>query len=226
MRRVVVIIIALLLSADVLGQAHFVAPYRGYMGRRVLFNAEMSMAPGFSKVPNFRGNTKYWAFNYMLQPSVEVIAWRRGTVGAKFIWFDTKFNSYDDWSFDAVTRDLRVLGAGIFCKVYLGNGSTAPLGPFLRFNFDYMHGSFEVPKTDGFVSQEYRNCYGLRLDFGRDFLFCDFLKLSFGMSVGLSLPGLYFLKFSSELEDHQRAANRILRNYFFGVNIGIGFLTF
>lgn len=226
MKRVVILIVAFLLAADVLGQAHYVAPYRGYMGRRVLFNVEMSMAPGFARVPNFRGNTKYWAFNYLLQPNVEVIAWRRGTVGAKFIWFDTKFNSYDDWSFDAVTRDLRVLGGGVFCKVYLGRGSTAPLGPFLRFNFDYMRGSYEVLQPDGFVSQEVRNCYGFRFDFGRDFLFCDFLRLTFGMSVGLSFPGLYFLKFSDELEIQQRAANRIFRNYFFGVNVGIGFLTF
>ena len=226
MKRVVILIVAFLLAADVLGQAHYVAPYRGYMGRRVLFNMEMSMAPSFSKVPNFRANSKYWAFNYLLQPNVEVIAWRRGTVGAKFIWFDTKFNSYDDWSYETVTRDLRVLGGGIFCKVYLGKGSTAPLGPFLRFNFDYMRGSYEIPQPDGFVSQEVRNCYGFRFDFGRDFLFCDFLRLTFGMSVGLSFPGLYFLKFSDELEIQQRAANRIFRNYFFGVNVGIGFLTF
>lgn len=226
MKRLTFLIAIVLLVTGVSGQTKFATPYHGYMGRRVLLNAEMSMAPGFSKVPNFRGNTKYWAFNYLFQPNVEVIAWRRGTVGAKFIWFDTKFNSYDDWTYDVVARDLRVLGAGVFCKVYLGSGSIAPLGPFLRFNFDYMRGSFEVPKADGFVSQEVRNCYGFRFDFGRDFLFWDFLRLNVGMSIGLSLPGLSFTKFPDELGERERAARRVLSNYFFGVNVGVGFLTF
>ena len=226
MKRLLIAIALFLLAADVFGQANYIAPYRGYMGRRLLLNMEMSMAPGFSRAPNFRGNTKYWAFNYLLQPNLEVIAWRRGTVGAKFIWFDTKFKTYDYWTYDESIRDLQVLGGGVFCKIHLGRGSTAPMGTFLRFNFDFMRGSYEVPQKDGLMLKESQNCYGFRLDFGRDFLFCDFLRLSFGMSIGLSLPGLYVLKFADELEVNQCAANRILRNYFFGVNVGIGFLTF
>ena len=213
--------------ASSFAQANFVSHYPGYMGRRVLFNMEMSMAPGLKRVPNFQGDKRYWAFNYLLQPNLEVIAWRNGTVGAKFIWFDTKFETYDDWNYDYVSRDLRVYGGGVFCKVYLGRGAVAPIGQFLRFHFDYMRAMYDVPAVGGdYTYKEGKNCYGFRLEYGRDFFFCDFLKLNIGMSVGLSFPGIYLLKFREDMEVWQRAANRVVWNYFFGVNVGVGFLTF
>lgn len=227
MRRLLISIVILFCAASSFAQANFVAHYPGYMGRRVLFNMEMSMAPGLKRVPNFQGDRRYWAFNYLLQPNLEVIAWRSGTVGAKFIWFDTKFDTYNEWTYNDDTRDLRVYGAGVFCKVYLGRGATAPLGQFLRFHFDYMRALYDVPSASGNYSyREGKDCYGFRLEYGRDFFFCDFFKLNIGMSVGFSLPGIYFLKFRDELDVGQRAANRVVWNYFFGVNIGVGFLTF
>ena len=228
MKKLLFLLVMMMGVAGCFAQANFVSRYPGYMGRRVLFNMEMSMAPGLKRVPNFQGDKRYWAFNYLLQPNLEVIAWRSGTVGAKFIWFDTKFDIYDEMTYDYITRDLRVMGGGVFCKVYLGRGATAPLGQFLRFHFDYMRAIYDVPVSSSSYTT-YRggkNCYGFRLEYGRDFFFCDFLKLNIGMSVGLSFPGIYMLKFAEDLEVWQRAANRVVWNYFFGVNIGVGFLTF
>lgn len=227
MKKLLFLLVLMMGVAGCFAQADFVSRYPGYMGRRVLFNMEMSMAPGLKRVPNFQGDKRYWAFNYLLQPNVEVIAWRSGTVGAKFIWFDTKFDTYDEWTYDYVTRDLRVMGGGVFCKVYLGRGATAPLGQFLRFHFDYMRALYDVPASGGdYTYREGKNCYGFRLEYGRDFFFCDFLKLNIGMSAGLSFPGIYFFKYAEDMEVGQRAANRVVWNYFFGVNIGVGFLTF
>lgn len=218
------LIIFFILTATVAQEAtHYVSRYNGFMGRRLLLNMEMGMAPGFTKAPNFRGSTKYWAFNYLLQPNIEIIAHRRGTVGAKFTWFETKYTSYESWNPEF--RDMVVYGAGIFYKLYLQRDALAPMGQYLRFHFDYLRYSYDGTSA-GITGNAFKNAYGFKVEYGRDFLFMDFLKLNVGLSLGLSFPGLHIYTLRDDFEEWENAANRVLRNYFVGVNIGVGFLTF
>lgn len=202
--------------------------YPGHMGKRVLINAELSMAPNFGKIPNFNGNTKYWAFNYLLCPNIEVIVHRKGTLGAQFTWFDTKF-SISDGNWNTVYEDMRVFGGGIFYKQYFGSDVVAPLGNYFRFSFDVMHYQhLPNPETITRLPAEYLQsglCYGLKAEYGRDFLFCDFLKLDIGLALGVSFPGFGFGFWKGSYAENTMA-NRVFRNYFLGVKVGIGFLAF
>ena len=58
MRRLLFLWMMLLGMASAFAQADFVSRYPGYMGRRVLFNMEMSMAPGLKRVPNFQSDKR------------------------------------------------------------------------------------------------------------------------------------------------------------------------
>lgn len=225
MKKTLITLISIFIVTATFAQENtqYIGNYNGFMGRRVLLNMEMSMAPGFTKAPNFRGNIKYWAFNYLLQPNIEIIAHRRGTVGANFTWFKTKFISYD--YFDPTFKDLVVYGAGAFYKLYLQRDALAPMGQYLRFHFDYMRYGFDDTSTAN-PGLTFRNAYGFKFEYGRDFLFMDFLKLNVGLSIGCSFPGLRIFTLRDDYEDWENAANRICRNYFVGVNIGVGFLTF
>ena len=75
--------------------------------------------------------------------------------------------------------------------------------------------------------------FGLKLEFGRDYFFCKFLRLSTSLSVGTTFGGFKSIpSFDHRYDDpyghtpNSFARTRILSAYWFGLKVGIGVLTF
>jgi len=159
-------------------------------------------------------------------------------------------------------------GVGVFYKYYLGEKSIAPYGYYLKAQFDCFFYNYKVnaidvkdylsneqykgysyilyPETTGKSSQ-----FGLKVEFGRDFLFFNRLRLSTGISFGWAFKGYYYGAFSNDLEfvrdsrkkpysyiyDFNNSGKNIVPPsnfvngqlfgmYWFGLKMGIGFLAF
>ncbi len=214
-------------------------PNIGYMGHRVMINAELVMTPSFKLVPNFNGNKTYWAFNYMLTPGIEVIVHKKGTIGAQFNYFQTQFEAknsvffkddefemYED-GYKKPNYDMQVLGVGLYYKIYLGREAAVPFGRYLSIHADYMHYTHDTI-TDYINLSTGGNSVGLKVEYGRDFLFFDRLKINLGAGIGyaFTIPQIDGESPKYGLTATNGAKSRILINYIFGVKIGIGILAF
>lgn len=214
----------------------FVSSYSqnvGYLGKRLIINADLTLTPTL-KAPNFNGNSHLWAFNYIFSPNIEVIAHRRGTVGALFNYYTTKCNTVPDMGIgyefqnDNSTEqrdlvDLKIIGGGIFYKLYVGNPSIAPLGNYFKFQFDYLHYAQTNSIDDLNPVKDYM--FGLRVEYGRDFLFWNFLKINFAFTIGLTSSGYSDTSFNNA-EIEKLVERRILKSYIVGTKVGIGILPF
>ena len=207
----------------------------GFMGKRFLVNADGVFSTAFSN-PNMNGNTGFFSYNWMISPNIEVICYKQGTAGAVFNFFQTKSFTYDnDYTFfgkpiykDSV--DINVLGAGVFYKQYLGRNSAAPYGTFVKMQFDWLYYSFYNPLNENRKEQYYLMC--LKVEMGKDYLFFNRFRVSWGFSVGFPLYG------NENIEDKifrgdgifsfkaTSAKSRIAYHYLFGFRIGVGFLAF
>ena len=75
------------------------AQWYNYMGNRVIFNMEASFSPAW-KSPNPvstgwdipEGLQRYLGLNYFLYPSVELMVWEKGTVGAGYDYYNSPFD--------------------------------------------------------------------------------------------------------------------------------------
>jgi hypothetical protein len=212
-----------------------------FMGRRMLFNFAVNFSPAWGN-PNFFNNSshwqKYYAFNYDISPGMEVIAWKKGTVGAVYHWFKTKFdypldvNSLNDYSI--MVAPLNVHGIGIYYKQYIGRKARAPIGAYWRF------------QLDGFFYSAHAltgNLFAFKTEFGHDFLFFDRLHVSTGFSFGLPFCRLRYANYGNDssfpffmrvmnifneesgtLNDYANA--RLSGHYCIGFVLSIGLLTF
>lgn len=129
----------------------------GYMGNHVIFNAEGSLSPSWVR-PNplsdalgqhieSRHARRYLGLNYFLSPSVEVIVWKKGTVGAGYNYYNSPFSGDIERYFKqnnsssyiieeyAFTGNIVAHGFNVFYKQYFG-GTRAPLGFYAKFVFD------------------------------------------------------------------------------------------
>jgi hypothetical protein len=214
-----------------------------FLGRRVLFNFTTNFSPAWGN-PNFFDNSDHWqryyAFNFDISPGVEVIAWKKGTVGAVYHWFKTKFdypeylNSFEGYS--PVEAPLNVHGFGIYYKQYIGRKSRAPIGTYWRFQLD---GFFYSAQASSSVTG---NLFAFKAEFGHDFLFFDRLRVSAGFSFGLPFcrwrymnygqgSSPRYLGFLGVFDDDSGALNdyvnaRLLGHYYIGFVLSIGILAF
>ena len=210
----------------------------GFMGKRLIVNADGVFSTAFSN-PNINGKSGFFSYNWMFSPNLEVICYNKGTVGAVFNLFQTKFFAdYDVYSndFDYITYgtkrtiDLSVLGAGVFYKQYLGRNNAAPYGTFVKVQFDWLNYSFDNPAKEALMKEKYY-LLCLKLEMGKDYLFFNRLRVSWGFSVGFPLYGNEEIEngvnrkslFSIEATS---AKSRIAYHYLFGFRIGVGFLAF
>lgn len=232
----------------------------GYMGRHVMFNMEMYMSPSW-KNPNavseamiakgISGKTaKYFGLNYSLCPNVEVIVWRKGTVGAGYNFYKSPFvlsrssGSLFSYNYDVSEKPMMTAhGFNVFYKQYLGS-TMAPMGQYLKFTFDGFFYKYEIPDRamreflsynswdeTGVVNTEPSTgksmLFGFKAEYGYDFFVLNCLKLSMGVSLGTTFGG--YKAMSREGYDHtikDYADNRLLNAYWFGIKLGVGFLTF
>ncbi|MDR1182267.1 MAG: hypothetical protein LBL13_09870, partial [Bacteroidales bacterium] len=132
---------------------HSLAQSNGsFLGRRVLFNFTVNFSPAWGN-PNFFDNSshwhKYYAFNYDISPGMEFIAWKKGTVGATYHWFKTRFD-YPEYvstlaDYLPAISPLNVHGLGLYYKQYIGGKARAPIGAYWRFQLDGFFYSAQVP---------------------------------------------------------------------------------
>jgi len=210
----------------------------GFMGKRLVVNAEGVFSTALSN-PNMNGNSGFFSYNWMVSPNLEIICHNQGTVGAAFNFFQTSFfSSYYDIGdhhiyYSDVPIRLNTMGAGIFYKQYLGRNSAAPYGSFIKFQFDWLNYDFVNSYNEALIKEKYY-LLCLKVEMGRDYLFFNRLRLSWGFSVGVPLYGNEntqdnpFGSRSSGLFSFQSASakERIFYHYLFGFRIGVGFLAF
>lgn len=134
----------------------------GYMGRYVLFNAEVSLSPSWlhpnplsnalqERFPDNKNVQRYLGLNYFVSPNIEAIVWKKGTVGVGYNFYKSPFDgssprwveyqdhqgyyySEDLFEYD-FTGTITAHGFNVFYKQYLGN-TRAPMGTFLKVVFD------------------------------------------------------------------------------------------
>lgn len=189
----------------------------GFIGRRVIVNADLSLSPAFT-LPNFISNEgKYWHFNYNFSPGFEIIAGQKITVGPYFNFFTTAFRSKDYY-------DLTAMGAGAFFKIYLGKNAVAPLGRYFRVQFDWFSFNYKLQDVENALPSERENSFGVKLEYGRDFVLCQRLKLNYGFFLGATMSGYKFFDFHYDVVEN--AKTRVLENYCIGLKLGIGFVAF
>lgn len=198
----------------------------GFIGRRVIVNAELSLSPSFT-LPNIISNDgKYWHFNYNLSPGFEFIAGKKITVGPYFNFFTTAFKSSDYMNgiYDMAYYDLTALGAGAYFKIYFGKNAVAPLGRYFRFQFDWFSYNYKRQGVVNVTPSEREHIFGVKLEYGRDFILCQRLKLNYGFFLGATTAGYRFFDYDMEIQE--TAKTRILAHYAVGLKFGIGFVAF
>ena len=235
----------------VLSMPCLTAQNTGYMGKKVIVNMGTEFSPAWAR-PNFSDNSKFqkrwFSFNYILSPGIEIIVSKGGTAGIVYHFLHTKYNTPFKKDFDdiiwidsnyekkpPVVENLSAHGFGIFYKQYIHG--RAPLDTYFRFQFDGFF--YKVPS-----SYEDRNStitdqlFALKIEFGNDFLLFDRLRLSTGFSFGLPLGGFKGLGYDNEWGDifnlratshediREYARSRIFGAYWLGFTVSIGFLAF
>ena len=213
----------------------------GYMGKRVLLNADVSFSPAWRNY-SFMGEPQYYTFNYIFSPNIEVIAWKKGTVGLVGHYFNTQYkyevvknepNSYYTYIDVDGVDDMTVGGFGIFYKQYVGKAH-APFGLFFKFEMDYFIYNY-TPNQVASIDK----VLGCKIEFGKDWLLLNRLHLSLGGSVGSTFGGYKTAFFDTEFANdsffiyHTKpysqslwAKGKILGAYWFGIKVGIGILAF
>lgn len=229
----------------------------GYMGKHFLINAEANFSPAIIK-PNSYGKSivqdlDYFAFNFILTPSIEAIVWKKGTVGLGYNFFTShyKVNYWlsNDYSFLGdynLSYHMKTHGFHLFYKQYVGD-TYAPLGHYFKCTFDVFFNQcvFNDILPDNLVA-DYKNdprfsnipkkamLSGMKIEYGYDFLFFNRLKLSTGISLGTTFGGykasLREIRFSTPpdingVEPIEYGKTRLLNAYWLGLKVGIGLLT-
>ena len=258
MKRIVIIALSILLTGGCL-----FAQNPGYMGRHVLVNGEISLSPAILNPNPLRealtGKVKsesaldYLGLNYIVSPNIEVIVWRKGTVGAGYNFFKSPFKykgyfqlpeshpeyiAYDNSIYRDGTADMTAHGFNVFYKQYVGK-TMAPMGHYFKFTFDGFFYKYEARQED-MIPALYEDLksqmtgkhmlFGLKAEYGYDYMLFDFLRLSIGVSLGTTFGGYKAMGFGhrvfDDLQIQSYANNRLLGAYWFGFKLGVGFLTF
>jgi hypothetical protein len=252
MKKLIAIIGLILLGGSIFSQNP------GYMGRHVFLNMEAYISPSW-KNPNAIGDAlmargldsktvRYLGLNYFLSPNVEVIVWRKGTVGAGYDFYKSPFyltssTSMFGYSYGNEALVPRAMmtahGFNVFYKQYFGQ-TMAPMGNYLKFTFDGFFYRYETADNSGsrmldlygnemYAGSQIGNgmLFGFKAEYGYDYFVLDCLRLSMGISLGTTFGGYKAMsRKNSEHTITDYADNRLLNAYWFGIKLGVGFLTF
>ncbi len=209
---------------------------------------------------------RYLGLNYFLSPNVEAIVWEKGTLGVGYNYYNTpiggmltRYFEHDDSPYlenYTFTGKMVAHGFNVFYKQYIGD-TKAPMGYYFKFTFDGFFYNYacneplsdllqhwdEVPEEEsaqyGYVrigKDGKGSIFGLKAEFGYDYLFFNRLRLSMGLTFGSTFGGYKWLKQTSKsslfyndnteyLSVNDNVRNRILNAYWFGIKLGIGVLA-
>lgn len=266
-------ILLLIIAAGLASTAN--AQMYNYMGNHIVLNMEgyfspswlnpNPMTPHISTIPE--AAQRYLGFNYFLSPSVEFIAWKKGTVGVGYNYFNSPFKGTDarlrkgtvyeggyvDWRQAELNGNVTAHGFNVYYKHYFGDGF-APLGHHLKFNFDGFFYHYKMDTAGVYLGiintvqepfeeiiENKGSIFGLKIEYGYDFIVLNRLKLTLGASLGTTFGGYSVInaKIHHEFSDFDidegsknpihydnHARSRILGAYWFGVKLGIGVIPF
>lgn len=221
MKKILLILI-LFISIPLFNQVH--AQKVGYQGKRFLVNFDTKIDLEFEELDMFELNL-IPKFFFTYSPNVEFILFKNATVGIAANYFrdslSLTFNNqdYNDLPFT-------VMGAGIFYKQYLNKKNDfyqAPFGLYFNLRLDYLKYTLQFPN---FSYEDF--VIGGRFEFGVDYLVWDRLRLSWGISVGITTgffeKYIYIIENQTEITGTLNA--EISRRYGFQHKFGIGILLF
>ncbi len=208
------------------------------------------------------GMKRYLGLNYILSPNIELILWEKGTVGLGYNYYNSPFEGtdsrlrkgyqyygYTEWREAELYGNIVAHGFNAFYKQYLGD-RFAPLGHYIKLQFDgfFYHYKMdhegiqmgiltttqepfeEIVENNGAI-------FGLKFEYGYDWVLFNRLKLNLGASLGTTFGGykVMFEKMKNkasyyneplDLHYDNYARSRLLGAYCFGVKLGIGFIPF
>lgn len=218
-----ILIFTLFVSIIFLNQAY--AQKVGYQGKRFLFNFDTKIDLEFEELDMFELNLLP-KFLFSFSPNIEYIILKNSSIGLAANYFSDNL-SVNYLNQDYSNLPFTVVGGGIFFKHYLNKRDDfyqAPFGVYLNFRFDYLKYYLEFPTFvyDNFV-------LGTRVELGVDYLIFDRVRLSWGISLGLSSSFLneYYPLFDIYDSDIARTLNsETSRRYGLQHKFGIGILLF
>ena len=240
-----------------------------FLGNHVILNMEGYISPAWLN-PNpvssgwdiSKGAQRYLGLNYFLTPNIELMVWKKGTVGVGYNYYNSPFKGsdcrlrighqyygYTDWGEAELYGNIIAHGFNAYYKQYVGN-RFAPLGHYFKFIFDGFFYHYKMD-TEGIqigilnttqdpyeeIIENKGNIFGLKIEYGYDFILLNRLKLTLGASLGTTFGG-YKVPFArikdrsaiyyeeSTLQYDNYARTRILGAYCFGLKLGIGFIPF
>ena len=196
----------------------------GYKGKRFLVNFDTKIGLEFKDNDIFEFFLNPM-FNFSYSPGVEYIISKNRSIGLTVNYFRDDFDiTYSEENF--FDLPFNCYGVGIFYKKYLNFQNSyyqAPFGIYMNIKFDYMKYYLELPAyvNDHFV-------YGGRFEMGVDYLVFDRIRLSWGVSLGLSsaLIENYFDDINALPSLTVKLNNEFSARYGFQHKFGIGILLF
>ncbi|MDR2840178.1 MAG: hypothetical protein LBV75_02775, partial [Paludibacter sp.] len=180
----------------------------GYLGKRVVINADANFAPVLLSTSMLSDGFRV---GYMLNPNIEFILGEHFSLGAGYLFTNgaESYSSYDDNdNYVTVANNYFAHGAGLSAKFYLKD-EHAPFGTFLKLEGNYLVAKYmdnSLPFAGG------------RIEYGKDYLFFNCLRLSSGVSVGLMRP----IAHNSDDIDSD-IISRFFFDYLVSFRIGVGF---
>ena len=205
---------------------------------------------------------RYMGLNYFLSPNIELMVWEKGTVGVGYDYYNSPFKGsdsrirklnqyygYSDWVESELYGNIVAHGFNAYYKQYLGD-RFAPLGHYIKLQFDgfFYHYKMDregidlgiLPTTQEPMSEILENkgsLFGMKFEYGYDFVLFNRLKLNLGASLGTTFGGykvpfktmkkefdIYGGGIDAHYDDYART--RILSAYWANIKIGIGFIPF
>lgn len=149
-----------------------------YMGNHVILNMEGNFSPAWFN-PNPVSSSwnvpdaakRYLGVNYFLSPSVEVLVWKKGTVGAGYNFYKSPFKGTDyrvrlsdghsgyyygddfiySYTVPELTGEISAHGFNLYYKQYISSDGFAPLGHYVKVVFDGLIYRYSMPQPEGIM---------------------------------------------------------------------------
>ncbi len=192
-----------------------------FLGNHVILNMEGYFSPAwFNPNPVSSGwdigeaAQRYLGVNYFLSPNLELMVWKKGTIGVGYNYYNSPFKGSDnrlrigyqyygstDWREAELYGNVIAHGFNVYYKQYVGD-RFAPLGHYLKFVFDGYFYHYKM-NTDGLfmgiiqgtqepyeeIIENKGNLFGFKFEYGYDLILLNRLKLTLGASIGTTFGG-------------------------------------
>lgn len=192
-----ILLITLFVSNIALGQIS------GYQGKRFLFSADGLLSPCLSN-PNANGNKGVLYMNFRKSFSLEYVINRKTALTFSYINFNSKiepgehqvYYNGDNYNIEGLLglrTSTLALGVKLFTKDWI-----APLGSFVKFDFEYMISSLDSfseltatsyfnndPVLEDFDHEKKYYHTGIYMTIGEQRIVFDRIVLKFGIRAGV-----------------------------------------